>query len=163
MVSKVPRRSGCVALTAVLIVSVAWAESRGSAADESAIRALIRSIGIDTKAGQFAADADWTNAFGRRLHGRDAISQWFDALAQSADYEAGADVPASRKVDVRFVRPDVAVVYEYIERVGQVDPTIRKAMPTRKIHIQFVLSKEGGKWLIQTELIMDEEHYQKEK
>jgi uncharacterized protein (TIGR02246 family) len=163
MISKLSRRSGFLALTAILMGSVAWAESRGTAADESAIKALIQSIGIDTRAGQFAADADWTNAFGRRLHGRDAISQWFDALAKSDDYEAGADVSASRKMHVRFVRPDVAVVYEYIERVGQIDPTIKKAMPTRKIHIQFVLSKEDGKWLIQTELIMDEEHYQKEK
>jgi uncharacterized protein (TIGR02246 family) len=163
MVSRLRRIRGCLVLTAVLIGSVAGAESHGTAMDESAIKALIQSIGIDAKAGQFATDADWTNAFGRRLHGRDAISQWFDALANSADYEAGADVLASRKMDVRFVRPDVAVVHEYIERVGQMDPTIKKPMPTRKIHIQFVVSKADGKWLIQTELIMDEEHYQKEK
>ena len=55
------------------------------------------------------------------------------------------------------------MVHEYIERVGQIDPTIKKAMPTRKIHVLFVLSKESGQWLIQSQLIMDEEHYQKEK
>lgn len=163
MVSKSSHRSECLALTAILMGSVAWSQSHGTAEDESAIKALIQSIGNDTQAKQFAADADWTSAFGRRLRGRDAISQWFEALVKSADYGAGADVPASRKVDVRFVRPDVAVVHEYIERVGQIDPTIKKAMSTRKIHIQFVLSKQEGKWLIQTELIMDEEHYQKAK
>ena len=75
---------------------------------------------------------------------------------------AGKATPSTDKSDVRIVRPDVAVVYEYIERVGQIDPTINKPMPTRKIHVQYVLSKEEGKWLIQSELIMDEEHYAKE-
>jgi hypothetical protein len=70
-------------------------------------------------------------------------------------------VPGSDKADVRFVRPDVAMVYEYEEVIGQMDPTIGKQMPTRKIHHQYVVSKKDGKWLIQTELIMDEEHFAK--
>jgi hypothetical protein len=88
------------------------------------------------------------NSFGDRLHGREALLQKFDQLAHSAFYQAGRDAPGSHKVDVRFVRPDVAVVYEYEEVVGQIDPTIGKPMPTRKIHHQYVVSKEDGKWLI---------------
>jgi uncharacterized protein (TIGR02246 family) len=156
-----------MALGATLLGSVAWAQSHGTAADESAITALIESIdggsGNLTKARQYASDADWTNAFGRRIHGREAISQWFDSLSRSADYQAGVNPSESRKLDVRFIRPDVAVVHQYVERVGQIDPTINKPMPTRKIHLQYVLSKEDRKWLIQSELIMDEEHYQKPK
>jgi uncharacterized protein (TIGR02246 family) len=112
MIAQLPRRSGCLALGIILIGSMAWARSGGTAEEESAIRALMQSIFDDhtnaTKAKQYADDADWTNAFGRRLQGREAISQWFDGLAQSADYNAGAVPPASRKLDVRFVRPDVA-------------------------------------------------------
>jgi hypothetical protein len=47
------------------------------------------------------------------------------------------------------------------EVIGQTDPTINKPMPPRKIHHQYVVSKEDGKWFIQSELIMDEEHFAK--
>ena len=149
----------------VLIISAVWAQSRGTSEDESAVKALIEGADGDdknaTKARQYAVDADWTNSFGERLHGREALLQKFDELAHSAFYQAGRDAPGSDKVDVRFVRPDVAVVYEYEEVVGQIDPTIGKPMPPRKIHHQYVVSKEDGKWLIQSELIMDEEHFAK--
>ena len=166
MIAQLPRTSTCLALVVLFISSMAWAQSRGTPEDESAIKALIQRAYSDdanvTNAKEYAADADWTNAFGRRLHGRGAISQWFDVLAHDADYKAGVETLDSHKVDVRFVRPDVAVVHEYTEVVGQIDPTIKKAMPTRRIHFQYVLSKENGKWLIQSELIMDEEHYAKQ-
>ena len=55
---------------------------------------------------------------------------------------------------MRFVRPDVAVVHTYAERVGQIEKG--KVIPKRKIHSQIVVSKEDGKWLIQSVLIMDE-------
>ena len=54
----------------------------------------------------------------------------------------------------------MAVVYEYEEVVGQVDPDDQEAdAAAQKIHHQYVVSKEDGKWLIQSELIMDEEHF----
>jgi uncharacterized protein (TIGR02246 family) len=159
MIPRLLRRSGCLALVAVLIGSIAWAQSRGTSEDESAIRALLETQSPE----RYAADADWTNAFGNRLHGREEIAKFFDKLHHDPNFTAGKATPSTDKSDVRFVRPDVAVVYEYIERVGQIDPTVNKPMPTRKIHVQYVLSKEDGKWLIQSELIMDEEHYAKEK
>ena len=160
------RRSRWLAGGAVLlIVSGVWAQSRGTSEDESAVRAVIEGADGDdrnaTKARQYAVDADWTNSFGDRLHGREALLRKFDQLAHSAFYQAGRDAPGSHKVDVRFVRPDVAVIYEYEEVVGQTDPTIGKPMPRRKIHHQYVVSKEDGKWLIQSELIMNEEHFAK--
>ena len=65
-------------------------------------------------------------------------------------------------MDVRFVRPDVAVVHLINERSGQIDPTTGKVMPTDKVHTQYVLSREGDKWVIQACLIMDEKHFEKE-
>jgi uncharacterized protein (TIGR02246 family) len=160
------RRSRWLAGGAILlIISGLWAQSRGTAEDESAVRALLQGADGDnknaTKARQYAVDADWTNSFGERLHGREALLKKFDELAHDAFYQAGRDAPDSDKVDVRFVRPDVAVVYEYEEVIGQTDPTINKPMPPRKIHHQYVVSKEDGKWFIQSELIMDEEHFAK--
>jgi hypothetical protein len=58
------------------------------------------------------------------------------------------------------VRPDVAVVHSYAERVGQIDSTTGKVIPTRKVHQQIVVSKEDGKWLIQSVLIMDEKQHE---
>jgi uncharacterized protein (TIGR02246 family) len=142
----------------LLIISAVWGQSRGTSEDEPAVRALIQGADGDdknaTQARQYGVDADWTNSFGERLHGREALLQKFDQLAHSAFYQAGRDAPGSHKVDVRFVRPDVAVVYEYEEVVGQIDPTIGKPMPPRKIHHQYVVSKDDSKWLIQSELIM---------
>ena len=149
----------------LLVISGLRAQSHGTAEDESAVRALLQGADGDnknaTKASQYAVDADWTNSFGDRIHGREALVKKFDQLAHSVFYQAGRDAPGSDKVEVRFVRPDVAVVYEYEEVIGQTDPTIGKPMPTRKIHHQYVASKEEGKWLIQSELIMTEEHFAK--
>jgi len=69
------RSSGWLTLGAVLLASLAWAQSRGTSEDESAIKALVESQnrvlvqGVGNLADVFAADVDWTNAWGRRLHG----------------------------------------------------------------------------------------------
>jgi len=148
-----------------LIISGVRALS-GTSEDGSAVIAAIQDADGDhqnaTKAAQYALDADWTNSFGDRLHGRNALLQKFDQLSRSVFYQAGRDAPGSDQMDVRFIRPDVAVVYEYEEVIDQIDPTNEEAMPTRKIHHQYVVSKEDGKWLIQSELIMNEEHFAKE-
>src|SRR5579862_1752312 len=151
---------------AVLLVSSGVsAQSRGAPEDESAVRALLQGADGDnknaTKARQYAVDADWTNSFGDRLHGREALVRKFDQLAHSAFYQSGRDAAGSDTVDVRFVRPDVAVVHEYEDVIGQTDPTTGKPMPVRRIHHQYVVTKEGGRWLIQSELIMTEEHFAK--
>jgi uncharacterized protein (TIGR02246 family) len=164
-VATLTRTTWLVWCAILLISSSARAQSHGTSNDESAVRALLQGADGDdknaTKARQYAVDADWTNSFGDRLHGRDALLKKFGQLAHSPFYQAGRDAPGSDKVDVRFVRPDVAVVYEYEEVVGQTDPTIGKPMPVRRIHHQYVVSKEDGRWLIQSELIMTEEHFAK--
>jgi len=108
----------------------------------------------------FAADIDWTNAWGRRLHGLEELSRFWEDARHDQNYLAGKITPESEKIDVRFVRPDVAVVHRYAERVGQIDSTTGKVMPTRRTHEQIVVSKEDGKWLIQSELIMDEKQHE---
>ena len=92
----------------------------------------------------FAADID----------GLEELSRFWEQARHNQDYLAGKLTPESVKTDVRFVRPDVAVVHTYAEVVGQI--AHGKVIPTRKIHRQFVVSKEDGKWLIQSVLIMDE-------
>ena len=155
------RRSGWLTLAAVLLASPAWGQSRGTSEDESAIKAL---VGIENQhrvlvqgagnlAEVFAADIDWTNAWGRRLHGLEELSRFWEQ-ARHDQHITGKITPESVKTDVRFVRPDVAVVHIYGERTGQIEQG--KVIPTRKVHSQYVVSKEDGKWLIQSVLIMDE-------
>ena len=156
------RKSGWLILAAVLLASPAWGQSRGTSEDESAIKALVSFenlhrvliLGVGNLADVFAADVDWTNAWGRRLHGLDELSRFWEQTRHNQDYLAGEVTPESEKTDVRFVRPDVVVVHSYRERVGQIEQG--KVIPTRKVHQQIVVSKKDGKWLIQSELIMDE-------
>ena len=154
------RRSAWLTLAAVLLTSLAWGQGRGTSEDESKIKALVE---VDQRrvlmqggnlAEVFAADIDWMNAWGRRLHGLEELSQFWEQARHNQDFLAGKITPESVKTDVRFVRPDVAVVHTYAERVGQIEKG--KVIPTRKIHTQLVVSKEDGKWLIQSVLIMDE-------
>ncbi len=155
-------RSRWLTVGAVFLAFLAWGQSRGTSEDESQIKALVESQnrvlvqGVGNLAQVFAADVDWTNAWGRRLQGREELSQFWEHGRHDPNYVASKVVSSSERMDVRFVRPDVAVVHRYVERVGQIDPTTGKAMPTRKVHDQIVVSKENGKWLIQSELIMDE-------
>ncbi len=155
------RRSGWLTLAAVLLASPAWGQSRGTSEDESKIKALVEvdqrrvlGQGQGNLAEVFAADIDWTNAWGRRLHGLEELSRFWEQARHNQGYLAGKVTPESVKTEVRFVRPDVAVVHTYNERVGQIEEG--KVIPTRKVHSQIVVSKEDGKWLIQSVLIMDE-------
>ena len=162
------RRSGWLTLAAVLLASLAWGQSRGKAEDESAIKALVSLenqhrilvLGVGNLADAYAADVDWTNAWGRRLHGREELSQFWEQARHDQNYLAGKITPGSERIDVRFVSPDVAVIHTYAARTGQTDSTTGKVIPTRKVHSQIVVSKEDGKWLIQSELIMDEKQHE---
>jgi hypothetical protein len=145
------RRSGWLTLGAVLLASLAWGQGRGTSEDECKIKALVEvdqrrvlGQGLGNLAEVFAADID----------GLEELSRFWEQARHNQDYLAGKVTPESVKTDVRFVRPDVAVVHSYAERVGQIAQG--KVIPTRKVHSQIVVSKEDGKWLIQSVLIMDE-------
>jgi uncharacterized protein (TIGR02246 family) len=102
----------------------------------------------------YGVDALWINAFGRRRVGPDSIEAFLRSLYADSGYAASRlvrqDVP-----EVRFIGTDVAVVHEYHEREGQrlADGRI---IPVRRVHTTFVLSKEGGRWLVQYLFIGDE-------
>jgi hypothetical protein len=56
---------------------------------------------------------------------------------------------------VRFVRPDVAVVYTTFEVVGQRTASGQE-IPRRHGHACRVLNKDNGRWLIISHFFMDE-------
>ena len=102
----------------------------------------------------YAPDAVWINAFGRRRVGPDSIEAFLGRLYADSGYAASRLV-RQEAPEVRFIRPDVAVVHEYHEREGQrlADGSV---IPIRRVHTTFVLSKEGGRWLVQYQFIGDE-------
>jgi hypothetical protein len=60
------------------------------------------------------------------------------------------------RISIRYVRPDVAVVWSYYETVGQSSLSGKNKYPPRKTHSLRVLTKEKGRWWIVSQLIMDE-------
>src|SRR5207244_1862053 len=99
-------------------------------------------------------DADWTNAFGVRQHGRMNIREYLTKLFALPQFRTRAQSgPAD--LSVKLVRPDVAVAHRVSEVVGQKGPN-NEELPPRKIHRLLVLTKDSGEWLIVNELVMDE-------
>lgn len=102
----------------------------------------------------YAPDAVWINAFGRRREGPDSIGAFLGRLYADPGYATSRMVREAAP-EVRFIRPDVAVVHEYHEREGQ-RLANGSVIPIRRVHTTFVLSREGGRWLVRYQFIGDE-------
>ena len=98
-------------------------------------------------------DADWTNAFGTTLKGRAQILDYLRHLFADERFTAG-ELVGQPQASVRFVRDDTAVVKTYAERRGQ-ETVERGVLPTRHNHSLKVVVKQGGHWLIVSELYSD--------
>lgn len=98
-------------------------------------------------------DARWLNAFGRVFVGKDTVISWLNYLYNQPGY-AASHVSRQDQPEIKFLRPDVAVIHEYHEREGQVINS--QVTPTRKINSTYILTKEDGTWLIRDKVTMDE-------
>ncbi|MGW1893329.1 YybH family protein [Streptomyces sp. NPDC002004] len=129
-------------------------------ADEEQIRNRIRSIAIgfrELKADVFrdvyAEDADWTNAFGTTLRGRDVIVGYLRKLFADPHFSSGRQV-GSPQAQLRWVTDDVVVVKTYIEREGQ-QTREGEDLPLRRNYSIKVLHRQGGHWVVVSDLYMD--------
>ena len=103
--------------------------------------------------GIYAEDADWTNAFGTTLKGRQQIVDYLTGLFADPHFGAGQAGPP--QVSIRLVTSDVVVVKTYIEIEGQqaLDGT---SLPTRRNHSLKVMQRQPeGEWLIVPDIYMD--------
>jgi uncharacterized protein (TIGR02246 family) len=105
--------------------------------------------------GMFSDDAVWINPFGVHLVGRQKLEHFLTGLFDRPGYRSGKDT-SKITFDVKFLVPDVAVSYGYLESKDQVDDDSGKKMAPRKSHYIEILKKQDGKWLIVSEMIMDE-------
>ena len=141
--------------------SSASAPPRTDATEEDAIRENVRQMetGWNTKSGAlyakpFAADADHVVVNGTHLRGREAIGQSHQRIFDTFFKHSVLTVSIKQ---IRFLRPDVAVVHVTgNNRVGQGAETREL-----KVIVTVVMTKDKGEWKItafQNTLIADEAH-----
>jgi uncharacterized protein (TIGR02246 family) len=143
----------------VVSANVARAQETGRSADEAAIRAIARHweeawqrFDASVLTNDYAADADFMDAFGNRHKGSEAI---VNAMTrQLASPQVRQRQTTWKAAVVRFVRNDVAIVYQDYETVGQTTPT-GEPVAKRDTRSVRMLTKDGGQWRIVTHYIMD--------
>ncbi|MGW1996173.1 SgcJ/EcaC family oxidoreductase [Embleya sp. NPDC001921] len=94
----------------------------------------------DEFVGLFRADAIWTTGHGKRLTGRDEISDFTHRVLPGAMRDSTVTYEV---VDVLFIRPDVAAVKvhaQYLTLDGR--PIGNPGTPL------YVMAKEAGRWLL---------------
>src|SRR5262245_7361874 len=132
-------------------------DDRDASAVEQTQRALqiaFHTRNADLLRDVYVADADWTNAFGTTLSGRDAIVTYLTGLFADEHFGAGR-LAGPPRVSIRPVSNDVVVAKIYVEIAGQ-QTANGKELPTRRNHSLKVLARQGdGRWLIVSEIYMD--------
>jgi uncharacterized protein (TIGR02246 family) len=99
----------------------------------------------------YAVDIDWTNAFGDRFKGRDALKKGLEFIF-SLDFVMAGSSGDHAFEDVTFLTPDVALLRSKLVRRGQKTST-GQMMTDRHIHHLRVLHRRNGEWKIVSHLI----------
>jgi len=136
------RKAITALLLAVPLLSVAQSSNR--AADEAAIRAVVKAF-LDTRdkndAGALAAlmtaDVDQQQTSGAVRHGRDAVVKGSLATQQSTGGTRTITLDS-----IRFVTADVAIADGRYDSLGRADGGDRHMLTS------MVLKREGGAWKI---------------
>ncbi len=99
----------------------------------------------------YSEDVDWTNAFGDRFQGRDALRKGLEFIF-SLDFVMAGDSGGNEFADVSFLTPDIALLRSKLIRLEQ-QTSGGEVMPDRHIHHLRVLQRRDGKWQIVSHLI----------
>lgn len=99
----------------------------------------------------YSDDVDWTNAFGDRFQGRDALREGLEFIF-SLDFVMAGESDDNEFADVVFLSPDIALIRSKLVRAGQ-KTSNGTAMPDRHIHHLRVLERRDGRWQIVSHLI----------
>ncbi|NGP89647.1 SgcJ/EcaC family oxidoreductase [Fodinibius halophilus] len=101
----------------------------------------------------YTENADWTNAFGTTLKGRDEILCYLEKLLAQQQFKTGAFV-SEPQATIRIIGNGVAVAKTYAEREGQYTQS-GEPMEVRRNFSLKVLVKRNGKWKIISDMYMD--------
>ncbi len=140
---------------------VAVAQNTGSVAvDSAAIMSAVENwerawqvLDPELAVRDYAVDADWTNAFGMRRHGRDSIQTLVAEVFELPFVVAGETTYEYH--DLQFLTSSIALLRSRAIRVGQQLPSGEVEEPRRTNHLR-VFVKRDGQWLIRSHLIGDE-------
>lgn len=123
----------------------------GSEADQKAIREVMDQFvaawnrhDAHAFAAVFAEDADFTNVRGIGASGRAKIEEFHAPIFATMFKNS---VLKYSEIKIRFIRADVAAVDVHWEMTGATDPQ-GNPWPDRKGLLNFVMTKDGGKWEI---------------
>ncbi|MDJ0760702.1 MAG: SgcJ/EcaC family oxidoreductase [Woeseiaceae bacterium] len=105
----------------------------------------------DLAAQDYAEDTDWTNAFGDRFEGRDALRDGLAYIFGLGFVMAGTSA-GNEFTDIEFLSPDIAIVRSKLVRTGQ-ETSTGERMPDRHINHLRVYQKRDGRWLIVSHMI----------
>ena len=92
----------------------------------------------------FAEDADFTNVVGASAHGRAEVEKFHAPMFATIFKDSNLKMA---KTKIRFIKPDVAAVDAWWEMTGA-KTREGKEIPLRKGLLNFVMTKEGGRWFI---------------
>lgn len=93
----------------------------------------------------FAEDADFTNIRGNGAHGRTNIDSFHAAVFRTLFKDSHQKISNSK---IRFIRADIAAVDAWWEMTGSTNPA-GQSIPLRKGLLNFIMAKNGGKWVIE--------------
>ncbi len=92
----------------------------------------------------FAEDADFTNVNGLSAHGRAEVERFHAPRFATTFKDSHQRITETK---IRFIKPDVAAVDARWEMTGA-RTAEGQDIPLRKGMLNFVMTKEGGTWLI---------------
>jgi uncharacterized protein (TIGR02246 family) len=132
----------------------------GTGEDEAAIRTIVNhwqqswdNFDPSVLQGDYADDADWLNAFGVRIKGGAKIVEFVSKVVKRPTVQGRHTTWG--EPTVRFVRPDVALASRDYTTVGH--KTLNdQEMPQRNTHSTWLLTKDGGRWRIASQVICDD-------
>jgi len=151
----------CVAgffLIVVFSTKIASAQSHCRSKDSIAIRKAVNEFNDAWTAkdpirysAAFALDADWENAFGGHLRGRDSIKMTYQKLM--SQFNTAEETITG--IHVFCMSPEFALVDIYQTVDGQKLPKSGRLVPTRHIRMSDVYQKINGKWLVKIHRVTD--------
>ncbi len=119
--------------------------------DEAAIRNVIMQMtenfnrhDAKTMASVFTIDGDLVNVYGAQLKGRSTIET---GLARMIKRIVPTATLRTLKVEVRFIRPDIAITHVTNELSDQASPAEQPVPQHHELSIR-VFVKEGGVWRV---------------
>ena len=132
----------------------------GAAEDETAIRAIVdhwqrawTKFDASVLEGDYADDADWSNAFGVRNKGSAKILAFMAGMFKRPNVQGRRTTWDEPRI--RFVRSDVALASRDYKTLGH-KTLDGHEMPQRNTHSTWLLTKDDGKWRIVSQIISDD-------